>query len=143
MSQKIFSRLTMARGIAINRRQWVTVCGSRGDGSCTGQTMKFLIVFEDKNQNHQLDLDETMHQRIELGTEPRQLSLKAGFGKSHIEIDSHGRARQAGSFYYCPKNNDSRFAQRITINRAGRAYIARDGDGDGIVEKSDGSPITC
>ena len=143
ISQLIYQRFMLARNIAISRSEAVKFCGSRDGLNCFSNSLLYLLVFEDKNRNHRIDSDEQLYQRVDLGTEEEQLHLRAALGRHYIEIDANGRARQTGSFYYCPKNRDPHHAQRITINLAGRAYIATDDNGDGIVEMSDGSQMVC
>lgn len=142
-SNTLYRRLVLARNSAISLNTTVTICGSRDGLSCVKDGISSLLVFRDVNRNHKIDISDSVLQNTSLKTKGTQVRLGAALGRNYIEFNASGRARQTGSFYYCPKNRDPRMAKRVTVSLTGRAYIARDGNGDGIVELTNGKPITC
>jgi len=143
ISTAIYQQLQFARNTAMNRGYKVTLCGSNDGKRCTNRSILKILVFKDEDNNHHLDKSDQVIQAIDLDLKAQQLIFKAALNRSYIEFDGNGRARQSGSFIYCPKNGDTRNAKRITVSLSGRAYLSRDNNGDGIIEKGDGKPISC
>jgi len=143
ISTAIYQQLQFARNTAMNRGYKVTLCGSKDGKHCTNRSILKILVFKDEDNNHQLDKSDLVIQAIDLDLKGQQLKFKAALNRNHIEFDGNGRARQSGSFIYCPENGDTRNAKRITVSLSGRAYLSRDNNGDGIIETGDGKPISC
>jgi len=143
VATSIYQQLQFARNTAMNRGYKVTLCGSEDGEHCTNRSILKILVFKDEDNNHHLDKSDLALQLIDLGLKAQQVRLRAALNRSYIEFDGNGRARQSGSFIYCPKNGDTRNVKRVTISLSGRMYLGRDNNGDGIIERSDGKPISC
>lgn len=143
VSTSIYQQLQFARNTAMSRGEKVTLCGSGKDNQCVDKPITKILVFTDPNNNHRLDKTDLAFQTIDLGVNAQQVRLRAALGRSYIEFDASGRARQSGSFLYCSRSKEARNARRIVVSLSGRVYIARDTDGDGVVEQANGKPISC
>jgi len=143
VSTSIYQQLQFARNTAINRGYKVTLCGSEKGNRCTNRSIRKILVFKDEDNNHHLDKTDLALQAIDLDLKAQQVQLRAALNRRYFEFDGNGRARQSGSFIYCPKNGDTRNIRRVTVSLTGRVYLGRDNNGDGIIERSDGKPISC
>lgn len=133
--------LTFARQYSIEHGDDITVCGIDSGGRCARDNFFRLAAFIDRNQNRVIDEDETVITLKQLKYRGN-LALRASLNRSYIQFQRSGASKQAGSFTYCHPQYQEVTA-RITISMAGRTYIARDNDGDGIVELANGNAITC
>jgi type IV fimbrial biogenesis protein FimT len=52
-------------------------------------------------------------------------------------------AWQNGNFLYCAAGGAATEARMVIVNPQGRLRIARDRNGDGIVEDAAGRPVSC
>jgi len=143
ISTGIYQQLQFARNTAMNRGYKVTLCGSDNGNRCTNRSILKILVFKDEDDNHHLDKSDQVIQAIDLDLKAQQLKFKAALNRSYIEFDGNGRARQSGSFIYCSQSKEARNSRRVVISLSGRAYLARDNDGDGIIEQANGNPIAC
>jgi len=143
VSTSIYQQLQFARNTAMNRGYKVTLCGSEDGEHCTNRSILKILVFKDEDNNHHLNKTDLALQLIDLGLKAQQVQLRAALNRNYIEFDGNGRARQSGSFIYCSPNKEARNSRRVVISLSGRAYLARDKDGDGIIEQANGEPITC
>ena len=143
VSTTIYQQLQFARNTAMNSGNKVTLCGSEKGNRCTNRSIRKILVFKDEDNNHHLDKTDLALQAIDLDLKAQQVQLRAALNRSYIEFDGNGRARQSGSFIYCSKSKDARNSRRVVISLSGRTYLARDKDGDGIIEQANGKPIAC
>lgn len=141
LTASVRSAIALARTKAITTEQTVSVCGLHNNNECTNTQFTQIAVFVDKNKNGQIDDGENVLLLNDLQYSG-QLRLGASFGRDYIRFKKDGSAQQAGSFTYCNPQYPTH-STRVTISMPGRLYVARDLDGDGIVENSDGSPVRC
>ena len=137
----IHRNLSKARAHALKNDVDITVCGINKHGECVKSNFKELIMFEDYNDNAAVDEDDTITYISKLDYSG-QLKLSASLGKKFIRLKRTGSSQQAGSFIYCDATNP-RASNRVTISMSGRSYLGRDKNNDGIIELTNGKPISC
>lgn len=130
-----------ARHHAITNEQSVTLCGVNENGVCQRNQLQQLIIFLDVNRNRQVDPGEHLFHAFDVSTE-NILSLRASFRRNYIQFNEDGSASQAGSFIYCASATPTA-NKRVTVSMSGRTYLGRDNNGDGVVELTNGQPISC
>lgn len=130
----------LAKSQAISQSSRTTMCATNDFSSCEddGENLS-VMVFVDSNQNFQRDTSETLVAQTKIK------GLLSWNGAHNIlRYKPDGTTIEFGTFTYCPKNRDNRYAHQLTINMAGRAYLSRDRDGDGKDDKNTSSgPIDC
>jgi len=50
---------------------------------------------------------------------------------------------QNGNFTWCPANGDPLMIRQVVVSLTGRTRFAKDSDGDGVVENSQGKEVEC
>jgi len=141
ISSTLTRMLAKARSYAIFHSAIVTICGVDEQYECSNRQFEKILVFVDENENRTLDEEEKVIQEAVLKYQG-QLNLRAALGRRYFQFTHSGSSKQAGSFIYCDPDYSSA-SRRITVSMTGRAYIAQDEDNDGVVELTNGDPITC
>ncbi len=132
-----------ARVQAIESRLPVIVCGSDSAAGCLHDWNRGTLVFIDRNDDGEMGpKDKLLAQYPPLG-ERGVVTWRAAFGKPFFRALPTGRVSFTGNFTYCPRSGDARLASRVIVNAAGRPRMARDRDGDGIVEDARGEAVDC
>lgn len=137
----VWRTLAKTREAAVLSGERATFCGVDNNNHCVRDDINAFVVFHDHDRDQKLGASETPIRRVELdfaGT----VFLRAS-NQKHITYANDGHARQFGSVVLCPDNKKPQYIRRITVNPAGRPYLAWDRDGDGIIANADGSPIDC
>jgi len=136
--------LEMARSSAISGHHTVTICPSLDGRRCSNNWQTGAIAFLDTDQNRRRDSDESVLHFLEWRDIRGSLVWRAFGNRQSLQIDPYGGLRnQNGSFTWCPPAGSDAPAHQLVINSAGRLRIARDTDGDGIREDSNGRPLIC
>jgi type IV fimbrial biogenesis protein FimT len=130
-----------ARTLALTQRRNITLCPSLNPPACSSNWSDPLILLSESGDGP--DRHVAM-----LGSIPAVSRGKMhwrSFRKNNaIKIQSNGMtAAYNGTFIYCPKSQNARFARALVINKSGRARLATDLDGDGIVDISEKETISC
>lgn len=138
----LIGAINLARTTAVTDSVTITLCPIDGAGRCTKDWTNPVTVFKDP-----------LHARKVLDPSAviRQLQPLSGgtwHGKTgnrrYFSFNAGGFAKHAiGSILWCPKDKDASRATQIIINMGGRARLARDSNGDGIVEDASGSAVQC
>jgi type IV fimbrial biogenesis protein FimT len=140
----LMDAINFTRYTAIETDSTITLCPTEDQQSCSKTWQGALMIFIDQDKDRQLDSNETLI-RVE------QLNLE-GYIKSESWFGSHRYLQmtpggltnnQNGRYTICPSNGDSQLARQIIINRRGKARLAKDWNQDGIVDGSQGSPVSC
>ena len=72
------------------------------------------------------------------------LSWRAFGNRQRLQIDRFGGlSGQNGNFTWCPPAHSAEPAHQLVLNGSGRFRFARDSDGDGYREDSQGRPLQC
>ncbi|WP_086931194.1 GspH/FimT family pseudopilin [Agarilytica rhodophyticola] len=133
--------LAAARDFALSSNSTVTLCGINQQQECVANDFKEISIFIDRDKNAAITDNEHIFLISSLDYSG-QLNLRAALRRHYIRFKKEGSAEQAGSFIYCHAKYHTA-SSRITVSMSGRSYIGRDLDGDGIVDMTSGSPISC
>ena len=138
----VYHTLSLGRSDAIKSAMPVTICPLNDSDVCTGDWTRPVSVFRDPDSQRQLtDPEHLVH--IMDPPDKGRLRVRTG-NRGYFQYAATGRVRGTlGNITYCPGDNDPKKAGQLVINMGGRARHARDRDDDGIVEASDGSPVSC
>lgn len=137
----VWRTLAKTREVAVIGGKRATFCGMDSTGNCVRDQIKTLTIFIDQNRNRKLDNSETLVHTADLKFNGR-IKLRAS-NQRFIVYNPTGYVRQPGSIMLCHNSRDPTYTRRVGVNRGGRPYLARDRNGDGIIEAADGSPIDC
>ncbi|MDZ7668101.1 MAG: GspH/FimT family pseudopilin [Gammaproteobacteria bacterium] len=142
---QLLGALATARAQAIMQRRVVTACPGRA-GACLGRNQWHhgMLIFADDNGNGVLDTGERLMTALPALRDGERIYWRSFRNRSYLQFHPRGYTRwQNGSFLYCPPDQDAGQARMAIINAQGRVRMARDTDGDGIVENASGDPVVC
>jgi type IV fimbrial biogenesis protein FimT len=144
LMHELIAAIDMARSHAVAESVMVTFCRSNDGNSCQGKWHEGSILFTDFNADRILNGSDRLLFRLEpmkpLGT----LEFKSFQNRQFLQMTSRGFTNyQNGNFTFCPASKDPRQARQIIISLSGRTRFARDKDGDGVAEDSQGKPLYC
>jgi|GEM_PF-1271307 len=139
----VINTLKAARNYAITHNKDVFICGSNTQHSCSKTWNKFIIAFVDSDNNKTLSGDDKIIFLHQFTDSNSYFYSRIASGMQHTQFNTLGAAKYAGSFIYCPKNQNKRFAHRATWNRLGRSYRGRDKNGDGFIDDTSKNKINC
>lgn len=138
----LIATLNLARNTAINEQTTVTLCAIGTNSKCSNDWSLPIVAFRDPNRSREI-ADESQIVRAMHPVETGRLIVRSGI-HNYFRFQSSGWSRGTlGHFIWCPDSNDSRYAAQVRINMGGRPQMARDFDGDGVVEDASGAPIDC
>lgn len=132
---QIIRQLNSARKFAVTSNRRVTFCGVTSEGVCTRKDIKQFAVFVDRNYNKRIDEEDEVQAWFDFDW-PGTVTFSSGNAR-HISFNADGSSRQAGRFVLCPFSSNARHNRRITVQRAGRPYLATDRNAAGMVIKTD------
>ena len=147
VAEQLYHHLYHARIESITKNIVTTVCASLDKQQCihdTDWSNHDIIIFQDKNNNGNIDTNEPIISVMNLGLTQGTLKWKSFGNKPYLQWQPSGMTYyQNGNFTYCPKNHDEHYAKRIILNTAGRIYFGYDRNHDGIQEGTNGKNIQC
>jgi type IV fimbrial biogenesis protein FimT len=133
-----------ARSVAIRRRQTVTLCPADGHNQCTGNWQLGAMLFIDADADRQRSAAEEIVARVQWPDLQGKLNWRAFGNRQYLLIDNlGGLTGQNGNFTWCPPEKSTEPAHQVVLNGSGRFRFARDSDGDGLRENSQGQPLSC
>jgi type IV fimbrial biogenesis protein FimT len=142
--RELLAAIDMARAYAIAENVMVTLCRSNDGQHCQGRWLDGAIVFTDRNADRVLDAEDRLFYRLPPFALPGTLSFSSFQNRQYLQMTARGFTNyQNGNFTFCPADGDLHMAQQIIVSLSGRSRLARDSDGDGIVEDSQGRALTC
>jgi Tfp pilus assembly protein FimT len=122
----------------------VTLCRSNDGQHCQGQWHEGSILFTDANADRRLNGEDRLLYRTQPLPLRGRLSFNAFRNRQYLQMTPQGiTAYQNGNFTWCPANGDPLLIRQLILSFSGRTRMARDEDGDGVVENSQGKPVTC
>lgn len=140
----IVAAVALAKHTAIMENRMVTFCRSDDGINCQGSWHDGSIVFTDGNADRQLNGDDRLVYRFPPVKAAGSLTFRSFGNRQYLQITPRGFANhQNGNFTFCPANGDATLARQVIVNLSARTRLARDADGDGIVEDSQGKPVSC
>ncbi|MDP5070519.1 MAG: GspH/FimT family pseudopilin [Congregibacter sp.] len=143
--QHTMTLLNYARFEAVTRGTNITLCATDELGQCKRDWNDAVStrVFVDRNQNRNYDSHETTLRTSTLPTNNGIVTWRASLGRRYVTFDASGFTWQNGTLIYCPGDGNARNAYAVVVNQAGRSYMTRDRDNDGIREDRAGNPLEC
>ncbi len=138
----LVSALNLARNTAISNQTTVTLCPLDENLRCVNNWSLPITVFLDPKRTKQV---QNNSQIIRVVQPPQHGRLIAAAGiRNYFRFRSTGMAREAiGNFVWCPDSNNTTQASQIRINMGGRPQLARDIDGNGLIDDSSGQDLDC
>lgn len=134
--------LNTARSTAIAERTSVTLCPLDATGSCTGNWSDELTAFRDPMRNRAVSNPSQIIRVLPEATPGERIGSTGLF--NYLAFRANGQANtHIGNIVWCPPDRDARKATQVVVSWGGRIRVARDHDGDGLVEQADGSPVSC
>lgn len=130
----------LTRQAALSQRRLITLCPTDNQKACSSNwAAGMLIISGGGGQTSEgtriAAYPPTPHGRIE---------WRSFGGSKRLQFAASGLTySQNGTFIYCPDDKDLRAARALIINKAGRARMAEDLDGDGVVDLREGEPVQC
>ncbi len=138
----VFSSLQFARYLAVTKEKSVLFCFSPDKNICDRESSQYLLVFTDINENRQAEQEEII--RLDtFGNSKPSILLSVSGARHYMRFKANGTTSEPGRITICPKDRKPEYASGIIVNFGGRVRIARDFNGDGIVEIRAGENITC
>lgn len=145
-SNALNAALTRARGEAVARRGWVTLCSSTDGNLCrtsnTGLWEGGWIVFADTNGNGARVTTELL--LAAQGVLPTGMTLRTtGFANAgFVRFDARGLPDSAGTFVLCDARGATR-ARSVAVNTVGKVVRPGDTNANGIPQVLTGGDATC
>ncbi len=140
----ILGAVNLTRLSAMHHHAYVTLCPTRDQERCGGDWNSQLIVFVDSNRNRVIDGKDFIVSKLSFPQQAASLKWRSFRNRQYLQMTPEGYTNyQNGNFTYCPEDGDKRYARQLVINMQGRVRMARDRDGDGIVEDTRGRPVSC
>ena len=143
--EQMRSAVQFTRHVAVARRVVATLCP--GDGTACGARDTWhegAMIFLDANGNSRFDAGEEVVRRLPPLATGYRVYWRSFRNRKSLSMKPTGVTDwQNGSMLLCPPDADPKNARQLIVNAAGRARLARDSDGDGIVEGARGNPVSC
>ncbi len=140
----LIGSIMFTRHAAIIKRTTVTLCPSVDGSSCGGKWHDGTIAFTDYNQDAEINGKDRLLQQFSSPTNGSTITWRAFRNRQYLQMTQMGFTNyQNGNFVYCSKSQDPRYSRQIILNVQGRPRLARDRDGDGIVEDRRGRLLRC
>ncbi|MBV1914485.1 MAG: GspH/FimT family pseudopilin [Pseudomonadales bacterium] len=139
--------LALARSEAIVEKTTATVCKSADLLDCDSAVSwsDGWIVFTDVDGDQAVDGEDTIirvHEALSA-----QVTLKyddASVADAYLQYSYKGDLESsAGTFTFCPSDNDVSLARAIIVATTGRVRRSTDSDADGVHEDGGGGALTC
>jgi type IV fimbrial biogenesis protein FimT len=130
-TQLLSRSMAIARRRAVASAERITLCASTDQRNCLkhwrGEVS--ILVFTDRNRNHQLDEGDTLHLEQRLVLRHGDAYWRGSLGRSYMRFRIDGSAVEYGRYSYCPIDGNARGFRQLVVNRVGRAYLHHDGTG--------------
>lgn len=139
---QLVAAFNLARTSAVQRGHIVTLCPLDSNQVCSNDWNLPIAVFSDRHNLRRLMNQEDFIREFPVSGKGHFVPRPAH--KRYFQFRQDGMVRGTwGNVTYCPNDNNAGDAGRLIVNRGGRVRLARDRDGDGIVEGAGGNPISC
>ena len=141
-----------ARARAISQQQVLILCPATSGDQCGSDWSLGMLLFADYNGDGNRSLGEPVLEHIQwlqsLQGEPKPLSgslqWRAFGNRQRLRISELGEINdQNGNLRWCPPADSSLVAHQLVLNATGRIRLARDENGDGFREDSQGNALSC
>ncbi len=140
----IVAAIHYTRHAALVHRTMTTLCPSTNQRTCGGRWHNGILVFTDRNGNHEPDGQDQVLQTIAYPFTGSTLTWRSFGNRQYLQMTAYGYTNyQNGNFVYCSQDQNPRFARQIVINIQGRVRTSRDRNDDGLVEDRRNKPLRC
>ena len=144
MMRQIQDAISMARSSAVGQNVMVTFCRSRDGETCSGSWSEGSIIFTDYNADHEVNDEDQVIIRLPALLPAGTLSFNSFRNRQYLQLTPRGVTNfQNGNFKFCPDNGDMHLAAQLIVSFTARTRMAKDSDGDGVVENSQGRALDC
>ena len=144
LMHELIGAIDMARSHAVAENVMVTFCRSNDGQKCHGTWAEGSILFTDFNADRAMNGNDRLLFRLEPMKPAGTLEFKSFQNRQFLQMTARGFTNnQNGNFTFCPASKDPRMARQIIISLTGRTRFARDEDGDGVAEDSQGKALYC
>ena len=148
VTNRLIRFLHYARINAIKHNKPVIICGSTDGLACipskfwSGQR---LMVYMDVNNDRAYHPDDDRLLRVSEAMPAGSFLVFRAFRNRHYLkwLPVGTTDTQNGHFTYCPPSGNLTLARHLILNIAGRIDDGKDSNGDGIVERRDGTNLVC
>ena len=147
--QRVRSTLTQsfadARSQAVTKNQITTLCPLDSNLVCSSDWDGPISVFTDpKNDRALTATAELLHIHHGVSRGSLRASNSGPAERRYFQYNPDGSAKGTiGNITWCPDSGNTTRAMQLRMNFGGRITWARDQNGDGIREDSQGQPLTC
>jgi type IV fimbrial biogenesis protein FimT len=144
----LYHSMQFARSEAMKRHGNVGLCPTEDRTQCTNKkdwNASGYLIFT-RSPHDKGPLKERQILKVEMPIAFAGSLTWSCFPKQHNDIQFNALGftnTQNGTFRYCPKNGNIRFARALFITQSGRVRFSQDQDNDGVHEGSDGLPLRC
>lgn len=133
-----------ARSAAIRHSHTITLCPVDEQRKCVGDWQTGAMLFIDSDESRQRSVDEELVALVLWPGLKGRLDWRAFGNRQRLLIDQYGGLTgQNGNLSWCPPAGSNEPAHQLVLNGSGRFRFARDHDGDGYREDSQGRPLRC
>jgi type IV fimbrial biogenesis protein FimT len=139
------SGFQLARTSAITYSQPVVFCARQTDTACGTDWNNGSLVFTDKNNNNQLDIEERALANIPATPTGSKIKISTFGNRKYLRFNAMGFLENytAGNIVFCPPGGTARDARNLIFTRMGRLRFGTDINSDGIRENAEGQPLSC
>ncbi|WP_413231779.1 GspH/FimT family pseudopilin [Marinobacter sp.] len=141
-TSELIALINLARHTAIHEQTSVTLCPLTTSQTCSSNWELPIVAFRDPTHTKSLAVPAQLIRQISPPAHGYLIVRSAN--RPYFRFRPSGRAREAiGNIVWCPDDHDPRYASQIRINMGGRPLRSDDSNGDGIVEGTGGTPVSC
>jgi len=144
MMLDIQNSIALARRSAVSENTMVTYCRSNDFLHCQGNWMDGAIIFTDANADHVVNQQDRILFSTPSIKPAGQLKFAAFRNRQYLQLTPRGITDfQNGNFTFCPADGNPTRARQLIVSFSAKTRMAKDTDGDGIVEDSKGLALRC
>ena len=144
-THQLTSALRLTRHAAVNYNFMATLCPwDKQSARCVRNWQRETMIFIDRNNDYKLDTSDQIVRQLPALPNGSQVQFRSFGNRPYLQMRPNGMTNyQNGHILYCPPSGNPKYAHQIIIGPTGRLRLARDSDGDGISEDSQGRPLAC
>lgn len=132
------------RSAAIRHGHTITLCPVNEQRECAGDWQTGAMLYIDSDESRHRSDDEDLLALVLWPDLRGRLEWRAFGNRQRLLIDRYGGLTgQNGNLSWCPPDDSNEPAHQLVLNGSGRFRFARDNDGDGYREDSQGRPLRC
>jgi type IV fimbrial biogenesis protein FimT len=142
---RMIGAVQFTRNAAVTHRTTATLCpGANNQCGRRNHWHEGAMTFADRNRDGRRGADEAVLRAYPALPDGARIYWRSFRNRSYLQITARGLTNwQNGHLLYCPPDGDVRYARQVIINAQGRARLATDLDGDGIIEDAQGRDLVC